>query len=734
MADAIRKTMICTAVAVVLAVAANSSLAQDAFRTRRGGDSGAGGNTDYKAAQMLKTGLEVLAEGQDERGLKLVQDVPQLFPRSRVRFDAHSALASYHIQKGEYDLALRHAAMLLESETPDHQAEALYDMGICHYSAGNYDKAFISLRKVTNQYPWSVYANESFYYIGQCHFKLGRWNKAVEALEMVGTSVPLDADSAPAAEAGQRVFVKVVDQDLIVLSETGNRLSCHLETKGGDAETIELGPLGKSGEYYIGSVQSRLGKPEKGDGVLQISGGETMTVSYEDSNTESGERNRKVVSQVRFVSTASVGFTDGAYREYLMGLFADQDCFLRVKDLDLDLTDQPDRVNVRLDARYKIERTTAEADEVILDGVPEDEYVVRDTLDLELVESGAHTGIFVATFLPRMIQDESQIIQGDEVLAVGSGDEIVVNYTDEAHMLGSEPRELKAVAKVLVGQIQDVRIEHRVVPTLELKARKELIEAKIYLRLGSVFKDVGLTEKAEEKAEQGLERVEEVIRMGVRAGLERALVEEAFSIKWDLLLVKGELNQAIGVCRALMRMFPDSTLVDKALFKIGEARMAEGEINEAIRVFSAVTGLQASEMKAEARFRIAQAYEVQAREASRAGWRELDLSRAMLEYKRCADQYPDSPFAGEAIGKIADYYLSTKDYRRVSELMERVFQDYPDASFLDEMLIKWALALYRLGDYRASQARLEQFMNDYPGSPLAEKAQQFKQIVDRKVE
>ena len=51
---------------------------------------------------------------------------------------------------------------------------------------------------------------------------MSRWTQAVDALERVGTSVPPEesgtADGHTAlAEAGQRLFVKIYDEDLVVL-------------------------------------------------------------------------------------------------------------------------------------------------------------------------------------------------------------------------------------------------------------------------------------------------------------------------------------------------------------------------------------------------------------------------------------------------------------------------------------------------------------------------------------
>lgn len=696
------------------------------------GDAADDAKTEYRAADMLKRGLELLELKQEERALKLISSVPRMFPASKARFKAFLALGQHHMEKRNYELAVKQFRQLADSEDPDQQAEALYLEGICYYNLNEFDKAFMSLRKVTNEFPWSVYANEAFYYIGQCHFKLGRWSKAVDALEKVGTSVPTNTEGETLAEAGQRLFVKVFDRDLVVLMTLGGKPKAALTTQAGDKEEIALDPLGHSGEFYIGSLPTEPGEPKPGDGLLQIAGGAVVTVETIDANTESGQRNLKRVATIRMVSTASVGFTDGAYREYTKGVFGDGEAFIRVKDLDRDTTANKDQIVVKVTTQYKQEKE-AEAEPGMLDFGRREEAVVRDAVQVPLTETAPHSGLFVGTVVPRVAVDKDQVHQGDPVLSAMKGDELVVEYLDEAHIAGIEAREVKATAKLLIGQIQDVKIEHREVDTLDLKARKDLIEAKIYLKLASIFKDVGLQKQANDRAAEGLDRVEEVIRTSTRASLDRSLVEEAFSVKWDLLLVQDKLSQAIGVCRTLTQLFPDSTLVDRALLKIGQAKMESDNPGEAIGIFHAVIGLPKSDLKAEAQFHIGKVHELLANAHAKQSGKEPDLSQAMLAYKKCAETYPESPFAGDSLEQIANYYILTRDYKRAVELMERVFQDYPDASFLDRMLLKWVIAAYRLGNLQAAKAKAEQLLAEYPNSPLAPKARQFQEIIEKKL-
>ena len=689
---------------------------------------------EYRAADMLNKGMELLEAKQEERGVKLIASVPQMFPKSKARFKAYLALGKHYAERRNFELAIKQFEHLADSDDADQQAEGLYQVGICYYHLNSFDKAFMAFRRVTNEFPWSVYANEAYYYIGQCHFKLGRWAKAVEALEMVGTSVDPDAKEIPLAEAGQRLYVKIYDQDLQVLKSTGGKVSVALQTRAGDNETVQIEPLGRTGEYYIGSVPTAPGRAKPGDNILQTVGTETVSVSYVDRNTESGKLNQKKLSDVQMVSTAVAGFTDGAFREYARGVFGDADAFIRVKDLDRDTTANKDTIQVRVYSEYKQEKEKSLEETGIDLEEQEDRVVQRDAVNLTLTETGPHTGIFVGTLIPRVAAEAALASPGDQTLSVLKGDELVVEYADEAHALGREPRAVASRAKLLIGQIQDVRVEHRVVDTLDLKARKNLIEAKIYLKLGQIFKDVGLIAQANAKADEGLDRAEEVISTSLRASLDRSLVEEAFSVKWDLLLVQDKLSEAISVCHSLTELFPDSSLVDKALLKIGMAK-AEGENpGEAVGIFSAVTNLPKSGLKAEAQFRIGEVLEAIATREAEQHNRPPHLSGAMNAYKACAENYPNSPFAGDALDRIANYYINTKDYARAVELMERVTQDYPDASFLDRMLLKWVIASYRMGNYPQAKEKAEQLLSEYPNSKSAEKARGFLDVINKKLE
>jgi tetratricopeptide (TPR) repeat protein len=680
---------------------------------------------DYKANDMLSRGLDFITQGDKGRGLELIKSIPQQYPSSPVKFKAYQALGSFFLKKKDYTQAVKFFKLASASKEEEVQAASFYQSGICYYSLNSYDRAFATLRKVIANYPDSVYANEAFYYIGMCHFKLKRWSRAVEALELVGTRVTeLEKGAAVKAESSQRLFIKIKDSDLVVLprEEGKTAFKVKVTTEKGDSEVIEMTHLGKSNEEYIGSLQTVSAKAKASDGLLQTVGNEKVTVTYIDKNTIAGKTNQQLIAKVEMVSTASVGFTDGAYDEFVEGVFAGQKFFVRIKDFDRDISDKKDKITIDVAVRY----TVSKEEDLTKDGIQlddEDEAIeTRDSMKLVLEESSEHSGLFVGYAM--VAANDTPESEKAELTYV-NGDYLQLEYTDEVNLQG-DPRALMAKAIILNSGIQDVRIVHREVDSNTIKAKKELIEAKIFLKLSDIFKNVGLADQAAVKADQGLERVNSVISLTKKFRLKRKIAEEAYNVKWDIYIVKGDFSKAIGTCNQLIALYPDSTLIDNALMKVAQAKIGQETAEsskDAIQILAGITRLKSSELKAEAQFMIATATENLAIKSARLrGQLEVNLSSAMRSYKTCLDLYPDSEYAGKALEKISNFYMGTSDYQRVVELMEQVFQDYPDASFLDVMLYKWAYASYKINNFVLAREKAEQLVNDYPNSKFSANA------------
>ena len=685
---------------------------------------------EFAARRLLKRAIDLLAGGEHERAVTMLETVIEQYPKSFVRFEACLALGRHYLDARDHARAihaLRHLNALARQDKPlagrgkEVYLEGLYLTGVAHYQTRQYAAAFPILRKITNHYPNTVWANQSFYFIGMCHFMQGNWSKAIKALSLVGTFVDPNSPTVQYAEAGRRFYVKVEDADLPVLLRLGKAAEVAVATRSGDKETLPCIPLAGGQGLFIASVATAVGPAKAGDQVLQVVGGDEITTTYLDGNSKEGEKDVPRAKAVQVVSTASLRFTLGTFEAKAAAAFLGQPLSALLHDVDQDAGPERDTVVVKVQSRYKEAEDEAATVEGLAAAVEfreeEERYRVRDEVTLKLAELGdapVHSGRFGGSVRIEGVREGRAVDKTDAVLACALNDQILAVYVDELHIGGRAPRQVTA-ATTVIGEIDGrPRATQNVVPDAVLRSKKLLVEATAFLELARIFQSMGLRKGAKQKADEGLGRVDAVVRL--RTPIPSSLREQAFKLKWELYMVQGDFARAIATCRLFNRLYPDSPFVDEALMGIGRIHLENKEFREAMKVFRAVLRLAVSQAKPEAQFLIAAAIEAQRPDAPEA---------AIQQYKLCADRYPESQFAGNALAKLIDYHVKTRDFARAEDLLEQVFQDYPDANFLDSMLLKWVLVAYRTGDYQAAHDRCTQLLLEYPASthaPQAKKA------------
>ena len=723
------------ALIATLALAAAAAFAQgeDDDKQENGGSPAA---IEARAKRMVMNAKALIENGEDDRAINMLEAVPKMFPDAPSRFNAWLELGRYQLGKRQFDAAGASLRKAFASEDKEVQAESLLLQGQGQLDRGQSGDAAMLLRRITQDYPTSLFANDAFFLIGQIHFDAGRWARAAEAFHMVGTAVPADpaaTNAAVSVEAGQRIYVHVTDKDLGVLAALGETEWVELASKSGDKEKSKLIPFGRGDGDFLASVETTSDATEPYDGRLTVHGADEIIVNYLDRNTESGAVRQMRESEAKVVSTGTITFMDGAQRQKVRGVFCDQPAFVLVRDLDADVTPEPDKVRIPVVSQYK-ERPEVPEGQPPQPPDPDAPWIQRSQVEIDLVETGPRTGVFAGRITPRLLNTDTNALPvalqpGD--IGVLPEDRIVAQYEDAHHLLGEKPETRTADAAVLVGGSTEPQSIVANASDAMIQAKKLLLEAQLLHKWGSIFKEVGLDTQASDKAEEGLLKVDELMSLAARFSLEREIIEETFAVKWDLQLVQGNLRDAITTCNQLVRLYPDTTLADRAFMQIGNARMANAKnnpegIRSAIQVYNAIIALPSSPLKAEAQFKIGEATERSIRaSAAASGGRKPDFSAAMVAYKRCAEAYPESSFAGDSFKKVIDYYISIRDYARCVETLERVFQDYPDAPWLDEMLLKWGVVCHRMGNRAGAIEKFSRLVEEYPGGQAAMQGQQF---------
>ena len=170
-------SLLASTVLVLSVLPAESVFAQRSRRSRssrsRRGDPAAAG--DFAAERLLKRAQTLLTLLEPERGMKMLQTVVEQYPKSSVRYKAYLAMGRHYLDINKQSDAVRYFSILQELKQPNKEMsadtqelylESQFLTGLAYYNTRQYENAFSSLRKITRDYPNTLWANQAFYYIG----------------------------------------------------------------------------------------------------------------------------------------------------------------------------------------------------------------------------------------------------------------------------------------------------------------------------------------------------------------------------------------------------------------------------------------------------------------------------------------------------------------------------------------------------------------------------------------
>lgn len=704
---------------------------------------------DRRAKHLFDKAMELMEYKQYERGLAMLDTVIRDNPDNILGYQAHLAKGKHFLEEHKNEEALSHFLLLTrllapapgESQSPQESElyrEALFQAGYGYYQSGQYTAAFPMFRRLTEVAEKSDWANKAYYYIGMSHYNLKNWNKAIDALSLVGTEIETEGEDIGRIEIGQRFYAKITDADIPVLRKIGKDVKAEVVVSSGDREVLIGVPTTGKDNEALTSAPTEIGQAKPNDGVLQMVGGDTLTVRYIDDSTLEGEKDVSREGKVKAVSTGTVGFYLGDYATPAYIAFPGQPQAILLRDADLDTSPKREKVTVNVRSLYKVDASEAaeeDAQDVLdifdIDQNEQDVWRERDSITLTLEERGdgpsIRSGVFIgkAQLAPL---GQATPDPNDDILHTDELDELEVSYTDDVHLYGEEPRTTTSRVKVSGSVNAGVTADQFVVFEAVLRARKNAVEAEALKGLGMIYKDMGLDERATERANEALKKVDSIIID--RDKITSDLLERAFQLKWESEILKEDFAAATATCEAFNRLYPQSVLADQALMALSQALANEGKYTEAVESYRRVLALQNPVSAAEAQFRIGEVLQQQVEDRfedeHNSRWTEVGLSAktakqkamgsAINAYRQTYQAYPESPFAAQALQQVIQFYVETEDFAQASDLLEQVFADFPDAAFLDEMLLHWAQVAYRMGDRQVAQAKLQQLIFDYPSS------------------
>jgi tetratricopeptide (TPR) repeat protein len=690
---------------------------------------------DRAARKLLQAGDARLELGENEKALEVWESVVERYPQSQVRFEAHLRLADHLLlELRDPDKArLHYEAAAVEAHANDERrAYAYLQTGTCFYEAANYGKCFTIMRDVIARFPTSSRVNDAYYYIGLGHFKLGHYSRAIEALEKVGTTLSAEDTGTDKVEAGKRLYIKIDDRDLAILP-AGDKVMVRCTTKGGDKETVPCELAGRNARIALGGIATTLGPPVPGNGILEVRGGDSVRTSYVDTHTADKSADQERTREVKVVGNGLARITDGSYQQDIQAAVLGKSIHLLVADADHDLTTGSDKLSAELQVYRR--KTPDEIDEELARRVAAGELAeATDGADLkEQIDP-----LLMVRKLPVTLRESEQAglfraavplrpETAEGTLAGEPGQLVRFVYLDDRH-LGEGPRVRTAEARVVEGNLGEVRVTRTDISDVELRLKTQVRTATALTEVGNHYKEFGLDEKADLKYTEALGACEEILEEARGSG--GKLLEETYVQLWRIYFAMDELDLALGMSQRLLAEFPSSAFIDEAMLQQAHVERKRENHLRAIGLYTSITKLPDSPLRGEGQFHIGECYEAMALKAPKGQSAQL-FENAFLAYQKVYEQFPDSGRVGDAVAKMAAFYYQKEDYARAVDVFENVLSDHPDANFLDVILFNYGRCLYKLDRKPEARRRFEQLIADFPESEIATEAHKIAEALKK---
>jgi TolA-binding protein len=748
---------------------------------------------DRKAKKLLEAGDSRMEADEKAKALEIWRTVLDQFPRSKVRFDAHMRMGEYLLtSKGAFDEARKHFESAAEEDNGDDEMRAIATLkqGVCFYEARLYGKCFKIFRKIIEDFPASEEVNRAYYYIGLGHFKQGHYSRAIESLEKVGTAFSEKEKGKEKVEAGKRLFVKIEDADLAILAQE-DAIEVICKTKRGDVETLDCRAIGRNSRIVLGSISTQLGSVKKGNGILEVGGGDSVDVLYVDKHTAGKKFDVKRLKQVQVVGQGKASIMDGSYRDTLNGVVLGKIANLQVNDPDWDVSPKADALKVTVEVRRS--KTPEEIDEEIAnlvasgtiaqpaegeepydpfsedaDGPKIDKFKTVDSVlvslgevviekaasaispsdtDTEATAEGNESVTLSNERDPGTVFVPAELLKDDSIHSgIFRGIVPVENQSDvkRDQKLQALPGDfVRVIYQDKLNVSDDERkilssakcIEGNVGGVRVTKTRidDEELRLRTELKTASALAEIGNHYKEFGLADKAKVKYKEAIAVGEETAksarkLRGRILEESYVGLWKIYFAMENYGAAAAMSRRLQNEFPESPFVDDAILQQASVAKERGDLKTAIALFRGLTTIKNSELRGEGQFGIAECYEQMAVDAGE-GKGQGYFEQAFRAYQGVYENYPESGRVGDAVAKMANFYYKKKDYRRAIDVFENVLEKHPDAGFLDVILFNYGRCLYRVDRKGDARRKFDQIINEFPDSNLAGEAKRISEAL-----
>ncbi len=319
------------------------------------------------------------------------------YPGTPQAIEAEFGIGETFMAQKVFDQAEQVFDKLAHSHDADVIVRAEFLRGVLAFRRGDRDEARDIFRGVLERVPDVALANQALFNLAEVY---GAEERYVDQLNLLRTVGRLGRRSKRLHTPGTPLSIVVHDSDLGI-SRGHNKIPVTVTTKpGGDVEHVFLTSAGAGKGLFRVDVDTRLGQATPGDNVLQLTGNDTIQCDYPDEfkaefkNVPLSDVDIRVAASAEFeVASSKIVHQEEETFSQVLAREAEQEdadqrvsqgrpvnqvkpgnlIFMQVDDSDRDLTNDADRVTVKL---------TADS---------------GDQIQVALEETGPHTGVFEGT-------------------------------------------------------------------------------------------------------------------------------------------------------------------------------------------------------------------------------------------------------------------------------------------------------------------------------------------------
>ena len=317
------------------------------------------------------------------------------YPNLPEATEAEFGIGETFMAQKVFDQAEQVFEKLANSQDLEIVIRAEFLRGVLAFRRGDHDDARDIFRNVLERSPNIDLANQTLFNLSEV---FGAEERYLDQLNLLRTVGRLGRSSKRQHRPGAPLSIVVHDTDLGI-SRGHSRIEVIVTTEpGGDREVVFLTSGGASKGLFRVDVDTQLGDADPGDGVLQLTGNDTVRCDYPDEFKKEFQRvplsdveirisadAKFEIASAKIIEEEKESFAERLEREAREREEADQRMsqgrpenqvkpgnlvYLRVQDPDRDLTNEPDQVVVKLAADS------------------------GDQVQFALQETGSHTGVF----------------------------------------------------------------------------------------------------------------------------------------------------------------------------------------------------------------------------------------------------------------------------------------------------------------------------------------------------